>query len=622
MKLRPLAVAMFLVFIGMAPSNSSTIPDEQWRMNTDGSTSGQELFGVRFQDNSSLPASVLIGIDNTITNEPEEFRSRTCTGLEDIFCTGNKVHFEAILPPCSNSITMNCIQSFSASNTEGTQFQGVYSESLPKQGWTDFSGDESRKLPFGSTPSLWEIPSVVHGGKGNKYSVTVKVSGDSDSTGQFSIGYYSASISPVTIVDDSKYRRPHHKDSRTRPAGYPECLKLQMACGMHFEGGDYPECASIDDGKCARKEKFPDNYRFQISLKLSNSPTGWFHGRMADPHINLQKATTGVVAKFDALPVTVPALGVLKPIETIQQNIVKNYSDNRAPGCCLFWGGLGKNGLSNRLVQPLPDTAEAFTTFNLWKSEFADQASASPTVWSIRSLGDLGNANSCFTDRSVFSGVVSTNSMIYSPGPPTYNAATATLDYKVASPHLKSSGDVFLGTYDLLINSAVARCVYQFSNAPISASVTIIDSDTGAEKISTYSLAENDGWLKLSVNGFTFSTPTLRVKLYQNALSQSNPGKDAPVDSVRSEKSSSPKSKRTKSSGVLVQKQITCKKGKSLKKVTGSQPDCPKGYTKIATKNLGVSSKSGVKTIWCLKDNEAFEVAGKNPECPDGFAKS
>lgn len=63
------------------------------------------------------------------------------------------------------------------------------------------------------------------------------------------------------------------------------------------------------------------------------------------------------------------------------------------------------------------------------------------------------------------------------------------------------------------MRSDIARCLYGFSKAPISGTVTV--TGEGEQKIATTIVSEKNGWLKLSANGFTFSTKTIKVKLSQ-----------------------------------------------------------------------------------------------------------
>jgi hypothetical protein len=137
------------------------------------------------------------------------------------------------------------------------------------------------------------------------------------------------------------------------------------------------------------------------------------------------------------------------------------------------------------------------------------------------------------------------------------------------APHLTSKGEVFKGTYDLKIKSDVARCIYGFSKAPIQASLSILSED-GTTQTATYTVNESDGWLSLSANGFTYSAPTIQVK-----LSQAQP--PAPTPSVTPE----PEMTTQAAPKPQVKKvTITCKKGKLVKRVTSTNPKCPKGYKK------------------------------------------
>jgi hypothetical protein len=111
------------------------------------------------------------------------------------------------------------------------------------------------------------------------------------------------------------------------------------------------------------------------------------------------------------------------------------------------------------------------------------------------------------------------------------------------------------------MRSDYARCLYGFTNAPVAASISILSAD-GTSQIATTVLGERDGWLYLSANNFTFSSPTLKVKLTQASAPKAPPS--APVQTGASKKT------------------ISCIKGKVVKKVTGANPKCPTGYKKKA----------------------------------------
>ena len=136
----------------------------------------------------------------------------------------------------------------------------------------------------------------------------------------------------------------------------------------------------------------------------------------------------------------------------------------------------------------------------------------------------------------------------------------------MASSHNDRQGKVNIGNYNLQINSAVARCLYGFTDAPISATVSIV-SENGENQVATTTIKESNGWIYLKAAGFTYSSPTVKVKFEQKApevvtvvAKPAKPAKPAPVTAKKST--------------------ITCAKGKAIKRVTAVKPLCPAGYKK------------------------------------------
>jgi hypothetical protein len=151
---------------------------------------------------------------------------------------------------------------------------------------------------------------------------------------------------------------------------------------------------------------------------------------------------------------------------------------------------------------------------------------------------------------------------MYIGAPPTFNKAEGTLDYKVTSPHFLPDGTEFKGMYNLIIKSDVARCIYGFTSAPVSATISIVSAD-GTSQVATTLFGERNGWMYLKANNFTFSAPTLKVKLTQEAA--------APTPSPSASAAPIAMTKKTT---------ITCVKGNTSKKVTAVNPKCPTGYKK------------------------------------------
>ena len=117
----------------------------------------------------------------------------------------------------------------------------------------------------------------------------------------------------------------------------------------------------------------------------------------------------------------------------------------------------------------------------------------------------------------------------------------------------------------MVIRSDVARCIYGFSKAPISATIAITSSD-GLPQIATTVIGEKDGWVYLRAKNFGFSAPIIKAKLTQEAEVIVTP---------------TPAPTPTASKKPVVKKvTITCIKGKTSKKVTAVKPKCPTGYKK------------------------------------------
>jgi hypothetical protein len=176
--------------------------------------------------------------------------------------------------------------------------------------------------------------------------------------------------------------------------------------------------------------------------------------------------------------------------------------------------------------------------------------------------------NDCFNDKTRLIGLVTTNAAVYAPGAPDFN--NETLNYKVAGLHYRPDGkSLNVGTYDLVMRSDVARCLYRFTDAPISATVSISDDAGGEKRVETTVVSEKDGWLRLGAYGFTFSQPLLKVKLtgtrQQSASGNSN------SNTQNSKANSNQKKSYT----------MTCKKGKVTKKIITAQPSCPSGWKKV-----------------------------------------
>jgi hypothetical protein len=191
-----------------------------------------------------------------------------------------------------------------------------------------------------------------------------------------------------------------------------------------------------------------------------------------------------------------------------------------------------------------------------------DRASGESVVWGLSTIDGISN-NSCLADSSRVLGIVTTNATVYDGNVPSFNGEE--LQYKVAGMHYRPDGkSLSQGTYDMVMRSDTARCLYGFSQAPINASISVLSAE-GSAQVATTASGEREGWLYLSAKNFTFSTPTIKVKLSQEAPWSLN-AQPSPTSSLKI-----PAAKRAS-------KNVVCLKGSKTLMLKSGKSKCPKGY--------------------------------------------
>ena len=558
----------------VAPSQSAeniTDPNQGWSVpeNTSGPGSQNGYFGERSSDDRDY--SALLDVSKMKADAQED---PTCASLDDPKCisTQNFIYY-AQIPVCKSVADTNCIDSVSAINSAGKIYPGSFSRYFPEIAQNQFEGKASANLPSGGGASLFSIPGA-EGPAGSTYFVSVVISGDVKKGGLATLRSLHARIVPVQL-QAKQYSFPWClSENKLCNSGWNKLSTTTTSSGYKWgeSGSSGLGCAegSVGENLCAQKEAYPADFRFALKVRLLNAPTGWMHGRMTSPEITIAKSGKNTILTVAANPIGVPSIYK----HYLWADMPTALRDNYDPASGKYYDPSsgkyksGGEGWSNTLngstdynqrawtTAPSPYSPTAIEELNLWLPYVNDAATVLPQFWSFRSLTqqELQGANRCFTDVSALNGIVTTNATAYSPGPPAFDKKAGDLNYRVAAPHFLPNGmDTFKGTYDLLMRSEVARCIYGFSNAPIKASISIVSSD-GSPQIATTVVNETSGWLHLSAKNFEFSSPVLRVKLKQD--------KAAIIKTP------------------LIKTSITCVKGKVVKKISGAKPTCPAGYKK------------------------------------------
>lgn len=477
-----------------------------------------------------------------------------CRSFEDEKCKNvNYWNSYALFPMCTSDSQNDCIELVSASKEDGTKLEVIVGEKFPGVRSQDYVGNASMKLPSGSQSSIIRIPGAPHAG-GDTYLPIVnpwselnllpKSTNKEYFSGQFQAALFAVSVKKGKFDDwRSKYA--------TDPGNYPDVMAYAGG-GADRENG----CIMNDATLCAVPMEMPMNITFGMKIRTSANLKSWFTGRLNSPSINVSlDSQHRQILNVSAKPVAVPAVSKWMKKSELSFKLSKYYEDARKP-----LGGSGdygtiQNGPADTwsIMRNVTEYNESFfNEFLLWLPEVGDKASFTPTVWSFRSLRKDSIDSKCIGTGSEVKGFVSTNATMYIDSPPIFDGDDQTLTYKVAATHFDEKSELFLGSYDLALRSDVARCLYGFSSAPISAKIEVV-SEFGEKQIAVTTVNEKNGWLYLSAKGFTFSSPTVSVKLTQE-----------PTKLIAAKKASS----------------ITCVKGKTTKKVTAVNPTCPKGYKK------------------------------------------
>jgi hypothetical protein len=460
-------------------------------------------------------------------------------------CSSGNVWYKSVLKSCVNAADVDCIEGVYAQNGISAESLGVIDQLYPLRGSQDFLSP-STGVPTGGPSSIFTFSGTPHA-QGNKYAVTVTLTGTKSASGTVNSPSFFASITPVSFVTtlcDTRYNgdgNGYCMDSSSggvavdRDGGY-RCIMWDNT----ESNTDTDERITNGDGNgdvstCAKKHAFPANTKFKVNVRLSQTPKGWFHGRMNSPEISL--ATTGGVnyLSVKAGSVGVPTVGASGTFEGLSQPVKDwftqycNQAQGRQCGTRFDTQNWSDPLYRNAEMTPYPYSATSFSQLEMWKSFFSDSAGAVPTNWNVRTLADseMESASSCVTSASGITGVVTTNSTLYSQGPPVYSPSSGTLDYQVAAPHFLNDGVTeFLGDYNLLVREDVAQCLYGFTGTEITSSMSVVDA-SGAAKQATTSLTRENGFFKFSASGFTFSAPTIKAKL-QGVQAAAAPAVDVP----------------------------------------------------------------------------------------------
>jgi hypothetical protein len=401
-----------------------------------------------------------------------------CPTIDDPICDFKKPGYDALawltMPVCESSTAEDCIegvQFFKATESLAVEYFG----DVPGQ--TVFAADEKTKLYRGGVAPIFKVPSAPHAG-GDLYMVRGKATANYQARdSRFVTNDFNLFVIPVSLEDPGYASR--------YPNAYPCLWQNSNSCGVRHD--------------------FPENIRVGVQFRATTDIGGWFLGRMQSPDVKVETfSPRNNRISVVAAPVEVARFAYTAPKSQL------TLEDRRAAGNFGTMGSAFEGPAPSRIYNTGYDTSN-FGLLNHYRNRVKDTAIGTTSHWALRTTSQDGG-NSCLSDKSRVLGIVSTNSMVYDGFAPQFKSGF--LDYRVAGLHLMPDGETpVVGVYDLVMRSETARCLYGFTNAPVSATVTI--TGTGNLNVATTLVSERNGWLQLAAYGFTFSEKGIRVALTQ-----------------------------------------------------------------------------------------------------------
>jgi hypothetical protein len=444
--------------------------------------------------------------------------------------------YVSVLPPCDARITSECIQEFQY-RTEGSASweNAVLSERLnpsmdgikaltfqdgSSQSYGMVEPDASISRPFGSTSRTWVMSNAKHQG-GDQYLLSVTLN--------------NLQGPGVASGDNQKLFISLRAINWVSPPEYGVWDKTENATDEF---------------------NMPTNIEYKISIKLGmlqNKISTWYNGRLNNPSISLINGLLSI----SGAPIQLPLAGTdYFTCNSLTDEKLRIFSNGQSESD--FKNGSMCNDRLGSGFGTSPADPQGFSKFDLWEKEINEYGKN--TYWSLQA-----STAKYYCRTNEISGFVSSNAMLYSILPPTFNSITSELSYRIASTHFDRDGNLNKGNFNLVINENYAKCLWNIEPNKLSSARVKLTYSDGTPIVGTSTLKSRDGWLYLNVYNFTFSSPTISIK-----LENTSPQTPTPTPSPTAIQGVASVKKTT----------ITCAKGKANKQVTAVKPKCPAGYKK------------------------------------------
>ena len=484
------------------------------------------------------------------TYHTEGIATKVCANYTDYACFGfNKSNVFPVgiadatisIPPCQIDSISSCIESFSLQNTNqkvsGSLIRVVDNSLSPefKSRYTDRQATwapetwpalPSKGLPAPTPPSIWQVPGMGHKGGAETYlvSASLKLSFYGDKS--ISFRDMQASVVPFSEITGAGFNPPGNLQAKYEKSdnGANAYRHESVWPSKLLSSGNSPllknsiACAYEEMNKCGLAFQFADDTTVELKIRLPKTIGGWFHGQMADAEMQVEPSGTLLNrVTISGKPVKIPVTSARVELFSPSGEKFRDFYFKGSPDLLriLKQGDDSRTG-GNRYTDFGPEN-DWMNAFQILKPLMGDKAKGQVQMWSVGTLKSWETSNPCFADQSRVQGILTTNSIVYQAGLPSFSKGQ--LSYQVAGLHYNHDGTEFTGEYTLQMRADDARCLYGYSEAPIQTKVSVTDSG-GTQKIATTSVSERGGWLTIRARNFTFSSPKIVVSIKQGKKSK------------------------------------------------------------------------------------------------------
>jgi len=533
-------------------------------------------YGVTFDSSTRNQSIPFLRVENRLSEGNRD--EYLCTSINDPECSPEKdwefIFVQGGIGNCDANPGTACVESFSVITAEGKEVIAKPLMKFPKNA-KEFPGKvnpDGTGYAAGLASWIWRAEGD---GPGDEHDYLL--TGNVDSVGQNknkswkelqSREFFFEAV-PIFRENSPLIKAPEKIMQKKVGRDYREILT----------SNNETSCYANDDGVCLHRREFQPNTRLKITLQMPKFISGWLNGRLNKPAVTSKSfSTTSDQITVEAGPEENIFAG-----KWMDRSEIKGFTFS-TPKVEERFKGMFQGYYNRDNPNSLRDSGEegAMDAYDLWAPYMGENAFAINKTWTL-SNARSDNPSSCVKKESGgIQGVVTTNASAYEATAPKYNKENGTLEYRVAAPHFAPDGKTEnIGTYGLAMSVTLLQCLYGITNVPTSASISITTS-AGGERVSTVALNQIGKWVFLNAENFTFSSPTLRIKLNQtsSATTQTAGTSDGKKESPAPEAKEVKEVAAAKPPAAAKKITITCTKGKLIKKVSGTTPKCPAGFKK------------------------------------------